>query len=451
MKTTPSIESLFGEAVALARRGDNEAAKAACLKVLSLDPGHFGALNDLAGLLHAEGRVSAARLAYAQAVALHPANPVARVNLGNLLYEDGDHAAAEIQYRAALDAAPDFPQAHQGLARILSERGEEAARHWRKGFDGHAVVVNPYRGTGEAISVLLLITAKFGNVETKRWLHARDFAITQIHAAFFNPEGELPRHALLVNAIGDADLCREDLEKAHALAARSSAPVINAPQRVQSTGRIANDARFARIANVRTAHARLRARQALLSDEALAFPALIPRRVSIPASISAMSPAAKPWRKNWAGLPGDEVFVLDPLDARGPDGLFRKFRAMFVGGEIFPCIWRYPDIGWCIIFSDMAEHAGFREEERRFLEAMPEVLGPKAMQALRAIERELGLDYGGVDFGLAPDGALLLFEANATMNVFPPEADAKWDYRRTAVQRILSAARDMAKARAASG
>ena len=110
MKTTPSIKSLFGEAVALARRGDNEAAKAACLKVLSLDPGHFGALNDLAGLLHAEGRVSAARLAYAQAVALHPANPVARVNLGNLLYEDGDHAAAEIQYRAALDAAPDFPR-----------------------------------------------------------------------------------------------------------------------------------------------------------------------------------------------------------------------------------------------------------------------------------------------------------------------------------------------------
>ena len=228
--------------------------------------------------------------------------------------------------------------------------------------------------------------------------------------------------------------------------------MINAPQRVQSTGRIANDARFARIANVRTAHARLRARQALLSDEALAFPALI-RAPGFHTGQHFRNVASRETlAEEFGRLPGDEVFVLDPLDARGPDGLFRKFRAMFVGGEIFPlhlAISRH----WLVHYfsSDMAEHAGFREEERRFLEAMPEVLGPKAMQALRAIERELGLDYGGVDFGLAPDGALLLFEANATMNVFPPEADAKWDYRRTAVQRILSAARDMAKARAASG
>jgi hypothetical protein len=51
------------------------------------------------------------------------------------------------------------------------------------------------------------------------------------------------------------------------------------------------------------------------------------------------------------------------------------------------------------------------------------------------------LDYAGIDFGLSPSGALLLFEANATMVVNPPEPDPRWDYRRPAVERIFAAVR----------
>jgi glutathione synthase/RimK-type ligase-like ATP-grasp enzyme len=72
---------------------------------------------------------------------------------------------------------------------------------------------------------------------------------------------------------------------------------------------------------------------------------------------------------------------------------------------------------------------------------MPTVLGRPAMLALSAIQTALGLDYGGIDFGLSADGTLLLFEANATMVINLPEADPIWDYRRPAV----AAARDAAK------
>jgi hypothetical protein len=41
-----------------------------------------------------------------------------------------------------------------------------------------------------------------------------------------------------------------------------------------------------------------------------------------------------------------------------------------------------------------------------------------------------------------------VFEANATMIVPPPPADARWDYRRTAVERVCDAARAMFVARA---
>jgi len=91
----------------------------------------------------------------------------------------------------------------------------------------------------------------------------------------------------------------------------------------------------------------------------------------------------------------------------------------------------------------MAREARFREEERRFLNDMRAVLGARAMRALEGIAGALGLEYAGVDFALAPDGSVLVFEANATMVVFPPTQDPMWDYRRPAIETVLGAARRM--------
>ncbi len=65
------------------------------------------------------------------------------------------------------------------------------------------------------------------------------------------------------------------------------------------------------------------------------------------------------------------------------------------------------------------------------------------MGALRRLAAELGLDYGGVDFALDPDGNLLLFEANATMVVEHPSGDERWNYRRAAVDHIHAAVRHL--------
>ena len=68
--------------------------------------------------------------------------------------------------------------------------------------------------------------------------------------------------------------------------------------------------------------------------------------------------------------------------------------------------------------------------EANFLSDMPAALGNKAMAALERIRDALGLDYAGIDLGLSPDGELLLFEANATMVIVPPDPDERWAYRR---------------------
>jgi hypothetical protein len=96
----------------------------------------------------------------------------------------------------------------------------------------------------------------------------------------------------------------------------------------------------------------------------------------------------------------------------------------------------------------MTGNAGHRDEERRFLEDMPSVLGTRAIAALERIRGILGLDFGGIDFALAPDGSVLLFEANATMVVFPPGPDPLWDYRRGVIDRVLEAATRMLLRRA---
>jgi hypothetical protein len=105
---------------------------------------------------------------------------------------------------------------------------------------------------------------------------------------------------------------------------------------------------------------------------------------------------------------------------------------------------------WKIHFfsADMADSPEHRAEDAAFLADMPTVLGPRVMAALHSIQSALGLDYGGIDFGVDRQGNLLVFEANATMVILPPGSDAKWDYRRPAVERVCRAVHAMLMARA---
>jgi hypothetical protein len=122
---------------------------------------------------------------------------------------------------------------------------------------------------------------------------------------------------------------------------------------------------------------------------------------------------------------------------------------MFIDGIAYPlhlaisAEWK---VHYCT--SGMAHNAAYRDEERRFLEDMPAVLGARATAALARICATLGLEYAGIDFALAADGSVLLFEANATMIVFPPGPDAIWDYRRRAISEVLEAATRMLLRRA---
>jgi hypothetical protein len=148
-------------------------------------------------------------------------------------------------------------------------------------------------------------------------------------------------------------------------------------------------------------------------------------------------------------LPGETILAIAYLDATWPDGKSRKGRMLFVDGRLYPLHWAISQ-NWKIHYfsADMTDTAEHRAEEARFLADMPGFLGAPAMAALAAIADRLGLDYGGIDFGLGSGGEILLFEANATMAIVPPQAGSQWDYRRAAIDQPLQATRQMLVRRA---
>jgi glutathione synthase/RimK-type ligase-like ATP-grasp enzyme len=453
------IELQIEHAVLLNALERSEEAKLAFVEILRKEPRHFSALNEFGSLLFGMGLITAACRVYAEAIAHHPDNPAGHVNLANILLRANKQAEAQEHYRIALQIDPAHAPAHQGMGAVLSDLGDHIAarRHFDQGFANHAVSTLPYRGTQKPVTLLRLVSSGGGNIPADGFLDDRTFLTTVIVADYFDASADLPEHQLIFNAIGDADLCVPALQAAIRLIGRSEAPVINRPSAVLKTGRVANALRLGSLPGVVTPRTIMLDRKSLEAPDAadivtasgLGFPLLL-RSPGFHTGrnfvgVAAMADLAAAL----AELPGEELLLIEYLDARGRDGQARKYRAMFAGGEILPlhlAISRQ----WKVHYftADMAEHPAYRDEEAAFLADMPAAIGDKAVKALGRIRDTLGLDYGGIDFGLNADGDVLLFEANATMVIAQPDADPRWDYRRAPIQQIIDAARAMVKARA---
>ena len=447
---TAQITPLLERARGLAATAQDDAAKAAYLELLRLDPRHFAALVELGSLALASGHRSAAQTAYLQAVQCHPDNAIGHVNLGTLHLQYGELAAAREQYAAALRIDPDCAEAHQGLARALSELGEPAAAqpHFVRGFTGRSLVLQRYRGTQPPIQVLLLVSVQLGNILVREILDDRVFQVAALYAEFHDPRTPLPPHALVFNAIGDADLCPAALEQAQAILERTRAPVINAPHKVQRTGRLDNARLLADIPGVIAPVTRMVSRAMLGATPQLRLPLLL-RAPGFHMGQHFLRIERWEDLARVATLPGEELLSIEYLDARGADGMSRKYRVMFIDGVLYP-LHLAISADWKVHYfsAAMATEQQFRDEERRFLEDMTGTLGPRTLAALTRIAAALELDYAGIDFGVDAAGSVLLFESNATMAILTPAPDPIWDYRRAPIARALAAATQMVRSRA---
>jgi tetratricopeptide (TPR) repeat protein len=431
-----------------------EEAKMIFLEMIKIEPTHFGAWNNLGRLLFETGYTSAAHTAYTAAVTYHPHEATAQVNLGNVLLDMGDLSTAEKHFKIALDLNSELTGAHQGLASVLHRLGkeDESLYHRERGFAKQPLSTLAYRGGGKPVQLLILASALEGNIPWRLLIDRDVFQTTVIAVEYFDGQLPLPSHQLIFNAIGDADLCQNGLEIANRLIKASPSAVINRPEAVLQTGRLMNAKRLINLAGVIAPRMALVSKKDIISGHALdllaqneiAFPLLLRAPSFHGGNYFVCVENQNALNSAFEELPGENLLVIEFLDCRSEDNLFRKYRIMAINGAFYP-IHLAISPQWKVHYfsSDMADNEEYRNEENAFLNNFSSFLGPSAISALEKICQKIGLDYCGIDFGMDKKGNILLYEANSTMVIAPPTNESRWDYKRTAINQALAAAKRM--------
>jgi len=260
---------------------------------------------------------------------------------------------------------------------------------------------------------------------------------------------------LVVNLISDPDQAGSVLPLAGDLVARLGKPVVNDPRRIVRTTRdevagLLPDISGCRIPKILRLGATSGVANAVREAELrFSFPLLVrPAGTHGGDDFEKIADAAAldDYLKPRAG----DHYLIEYVDYGSNDGHFRKYRFIFVGEAILPY---HLAIGndWKVHHdsTDMADHEWMQREEAAFLADPAAVFSASHQQTLRAIRDRIGLDFFGIDCGLDRDGALVVFEVNASMLVH--EHNQAFPYKDPHVRAIKQAFDAMLAERAGKG
>jgi glutathione synthase/RimK-type ligase-like ATP-grasp enzyme len=259
----------------------------------------------------------------------------------------------------------------------------------------------------------------------------------------------LPRHDVVFNAIADPDCAAAKLDELQRFARVASRPLLNPPGAIARTARSLAAPLFSGVEGLITPKTARLADSDLASLGAgvtlerarLRWPLLIRPAGSHGGEGLVLIRAAESLDLLWrAGGGGCDVYATEFHDFRSEDGLYRKYRMFFVDRRPYPYHLAISD-HWLVHYdkSGTSNHQQRLAEERRFLEDPQAALGRRAFEAIGEIGRRLDLDFAGVDFALARDGRVLLFEANATMLAHAEAPEGALAHKNVHVNQILEA------------
>ena len=403
------------------------------------------------------GRPIDAERAFKRALAIVPQSAAAHAGLGALYLAAGIDDGAEHHSRQALLLKPADAVASQTLAAVLEARGAlaEALAVLDEAYSRESLFFE--RAAKARMTVLVLATQSSGNVPYRNLMPPRLYS----RLVWYMEHARLGQvdpaaYDLVFNVIGDPDLAEPSAASVDNFLQTCAKPVLNWPSAVARTRRDRLPDLLTGLAGV-VAPPAIRVR----SDNGAALAAAAAR-----AGLSAPLLVRPTGSHGGQGLV--RVDTLDGLRALGDafagaethltqfqpyqseDGLYRKGRVIFVDRRPYPYHWAVAD-HWLVHYDTAGMDGAIQRqaEERRFLEDPALVTGAGAWKAIQAVGERLDLDYAGLDFGLLPDGRVLVFEANATMLVHPETEDGELAYKNAAVARIVEAFQAMLQQRLA--
>jgi hypothetical protein len=273
----------------------------------------------------------------------------------------------------------------------------------------------------------------------------------------------LPDHDVAIVIASDSEDCREALRKIDAAVSRWPRPLLNPPKRVCNLDRDKLHRLLGGIAGLQIPATigamREQLSLAAKSDEALtdiavelSFPVIVrPRGSHAGVGLAKIDDAAA-MARYLDGREEQEFFVSRFVDYAGEDGLFRKYRVVFVDDRPYACHMAIAD-RWDIWYlnAQMSHSAAKRLEEETFMRTFDTGFGRRHQAALAAMAERIGLDYFTVDCAQTRDGSLLIFEADNTAVVHNMDAPDIFPYKPPQMRKIFDAFAAMLERRVALG
>lgn len=139
-----------------------------------------------------------------------------------------------------------------------------------------------------------------------------------------------------------------------------------------------------------------------------------------------------------------DYYITKFVNFMSHDGLYRKFRVVFVAGEPYPVHLAIHD-DWAIWYYNarMEKFQERRAEEAHFMCAMEAYFSVPILTALRKVAAVIGLDYFGLDFGVLADGTVVVFEVETGMIVHDQDPEDIYPYKGKCIARIRHAVEAM--------
>ena len=261
----------------------------------------------------------------------------------------------------------------------------------------------------------------------------------------------LPAHDVAIVIASDSEDCRDALRKIDDMASRWPRPLLNPPKRI---GNLDRDKLYRLLDGIEglAIPATLHATRAQLSEAAdsvgalasiaseLVFPLIIRPRGSHAGVGLARIDDAMALQRYLDASRAKEFFVARFVDYSSEDGLFRKYRVVFVDGKPYACHMAIAE-RWDIWYlnAGMAGDANKRLEEATFMSTFDIGFGRRHRTALAAMAERVGLDYFIVDCAETKDGSLLIFEADNTAVVHNMDLPGIFPYKPPQMQKIFTA------------
>ena len=273
----------------------------------------------------------------------------------------------------------------------------------------------------------------------------------------------LPDHDVAIVIASDSEECRDALDIIDAAVARWPRPLLNPPRRVCNLDRDKLHQLLSGIegldipATICTTRAQLSGvAQSDLSFAEIAaeleFPVIVrPRGSHAGVGLAKLDDRAA-ISGYLAERPEQEFFVARFVDYASDDGLFRKYRVVFVDGRPYACHMAIAD-RWDIWYlnAGMSDSAEKRLEEETFMRTFDIGFARRHRTALAGMATRIGLDYFTVDCAENKRGELLIFEADNTAVVHNMDSPQLFPYKPPQMRMIFEAFAAMLQSHARRG